>query len=102
MTVFCRKNLLFLKLSIYSLYIYFLHIVFQSVKYIEIITLWLQFVDDGGVPGFNLGQMILNDPAANISLYGTLLSVYAYIVVFYIILIHVYSSVKNIYITTCM
>uniref|UniRef100_K1PAP9 Prominin-1-A n=1 Tax=Magallana gigas TaxID=29159 RepID=K1PAP9_MAGGI len=36
-----------------------------------LLILW--FVDDGGVPGFNLGQMILNDPAANISLYGTLL-----------------------------
>lgn len=50
--------------------------------YIEIVALSLQFVDDGGVPGFNMGQMILNDPAANISLYGTLLSVYTYIVVF--------------------
>lgn len=50
--------------------------------YIEMAALSLQFVDDGGVPGFNMGQMILNDPAANISLYGTLLSVYTYIVVF--------------------
>nr|XP_011434184.2 prominin-1-A [Crassostrea gigas] len=36
-------------------------------------SIFRDFVDDGGVPGFNMGQMILNDPAANISLYGTLL-----------------------------
>lgn len=65
-----------------KIYQSFLAFVFQDVKTIEMIVLWLQFVDDGGVPGFNLGQMILNDPAANISLYGTLLSVHAYIVVF--------------------
>lgn len=52
-------------------------------------------MDDGGVPGFNLGQMILNDPAANISLYGTLLSVYAYIVIFYIILIYTSFNISK-------
>ncbi|XP_062603983.1 prominin-1-A-like [Saccostrea cucullata] len=36
-------------------------------------SIFRDFVDQNGIPGFNLGQMLLNDPNANISLYATFL-----------------------------
>ncbi|KAK3095696.1 hypothetical protein FSP39_017731 [Pinctada imbricata] len=37
------------------------------------LTLFKDFIDTGGIPGFALGTMLLNDPSINISLYNVLL-----------------------------